>query len=427
MPVLPSTEPHAADQITEHNDSHPITEARFVARQPILDRSERTFGYELLFRPTAESTSSGDRTDRATEILVDNLFLVGLDSLSDGRPLFVNCTRKALTGEVASLLPPERVVLEILDTVKPDDEVMRACRGLKTAGYRLALDDFTLEQFSNPLLPLMDFVKVDFALNRPAQRKLLVRNLRARRVHPVAEKVETPVEFREAVGMGFQYYQGFFFARPQTLTRRAIPAFKLNLMRILREACRADFNAVRLEEAIKNETSICYRLLRYLNTYAFSFRHQISSIRHALTLMGEEKVRQWLSLVVETAMGQDKPEELVVTSVIRARCCELLAEPAALPNLGTDLFLTGMLSAIDAILDQPLASVLEELGVSTDIRGALLEAKGPLHPIVAGVLALEKADWSAVSELTAKARLSEGTFMRAYAESLDWVHHIFRT
>jgi c-di-GMP-related signal transduction protein len=423
MPVLSTTEPHAAVQ----NDNHPARGARFVARQPILDRQGQTFGYELLFRATAESTSSDDRTDRATDILIDNLFLLGLDRLSDGRPVFVNCTRSTLVEGIARLLPPNRVVLEILETVEPDEEVVRACRDLKAAGYQLALDDFTLAHFSNPLLPLMDFVKVDFGLSTPPQRKLLVRNLRARRVRPVAEKVETPVEFSEAVGMGFQYYQGFFFARPQTLARRTIPAFKLNLMRLLREACRADFNAARLEEAIKSEPSICYRLLRYLNTYSFSFHHQIISIRHALTLLGENKVRQWLSLVVETAMGQDKPEELVVTCLIRARCCELLAGPAALLSLDTDLFLAGMLSAIDAILDQPLPSVLEELGVSTDIHRALIEKKGPLHPILAGVLAMEQADWSAVSKVTAEAHLSEQTFMNAYLQSLEWAHEILQT
>lgn len=405
---------------------HHFSPARFVARQPILDRSQRTFGYELLFRTTAESLFSTETSDTATKLLLDNVFLLGLDTVSDGHPVFMNCTRNILTGGMAALLPSERVVLEVLETVDPDDGVVQACVDLKAAGYRLALDDFTLAQFPHPLLPLADFVKVDFRLNTTGERGELARQLGSKGVHLVAEKVETQEDFEAALGMGYQYCQGFFFAKPKMMTARAVPAFKLNLLRIMREVCQPDFDASRLESAIKAETSVCFRLLNYLNTYAFSFRSEITSIRHALALLGESKVRQWLCLVVETAMGQDKPSELVVTCLIRARCCEQLAKSAGMPVFETDLFLTGMLSAIDAILDRPLEEILNELNVSHCIRSALIESQGPLHPLIAAVLALEKGDWGKMSEMTLRAHLRERDLMDVYAKSLEWAQTVFR-
>ncbi len=400
--------------------------ARFLARQPILDRRQRTFGYELLFRSGPESQFSSESSDSATKIVLDNLFLMGLDVVSDRLPAFVNCTRNVLTNGMAALLPVEHVVLEVVETIEIDEEVVRACRGLKEAGHRLALDDFTPALLPSPLLGLVDFVKVDFLLNAPPERQYLAQKLGARGIRLVAEKVETREEFEEALSMGYEFCQGFFFARPKMVVRRAIPAFKLNLLRILREVCRPDFDAGRLEQAIKAETSVCFRLLKYLNSFAFPFHYEIKSLRHALTLLGQNKVRQWLALVIETAMGADKPSELMVTCLTRARFCELLASSAHLEALETDLFLAGMLSMIDAILDRPLSEIVGELGVSDWIHSALVRSSGPLYPVLGAVLAWEKGDWDAAEASAAKGHISEADLLRAYIKSLEWTKAVFR-
>jgi c-di-GMP-related signal transduction protein len=407
------------------NDTQ-VSASRCLARQPILDCRQRTFGYELLFRSSPDSLFSSESSDNATRIVLDNLLLMGLDVVSDHLPAFVNCTRNVLTDGLAALLPVKHVILEVIETVEIDAEVVRACRDLKEAGHRLALDDFTPGQLASPLLELADFVKVDFLLNAPPERQQLARELGARNIRLVAEKVETREEFEAALSMGYELCQGFFFARPKMVVRRAIPAFKLNLLRILREVCRPDFDAGRLEESIKAETSVCYRLLKYLNSFAFPFQYEIKSLRHALSLLGENKVRQWLALVIETAMGSDKPSELMVTCLARARFCELLAPSAHLEAYETDLFLCGMLSMIDAILDQPLSEILGELGVSNRIHSALISSSGPLYPVLDAVLAWERGEWDAAEASAAKHHISEANLMRAYIRSIEWTKAVFR-
>ena len=292
---------------------------KFIARQPIFDREQRVFGYELLFRSSEVNSFDGSDPDAATQkVIADAIFLHGLESLTGNRKAFINFTAKLLSGEYLSVLPKEQVVIEILETVEPDPEVLANCHRLKQAGYCLALDDvgFSLrpEAFQN----LVDIIKVDLCTTTPEQRRLLVLRFVPQGIALLAEKVETYEEYELAKKMGFQYFQGYFFGKPQTISHRDLPAFQVNYLRILQAIHRPEMDLEGIERIIRSEPALCYKLLRYLNSPFFGFANPISSIRHAISLLGEKEFRCWVSLLAVTSMAASKPQELVVTSLIRA-------------------------------------------------------------------------------------------------------------
>jgi c-di-GMP-related signal transduction protein len=400
---------------------------RFVARQPIFDQHRRVYGYELLFRSGLANFFSHPDGDLASDAVIDGFFLLGMEALTGGRRAFINCTRDVLLKGYASLLPKQRVALEILEDVTPDEDVINACRALKAAGYVIALDDFDDREALRPLVELADIIKVDFLVIRGAQRKALVERFSPVGVRLLAEKVETHDDFKQAAEMGYAHIQGNFFARPEIVSGQDIPGFKLNYLRILQAILEPELDLAQMESIIKQDASLCFRLLRYLNSILFGFREEIRSIRHALGLLGDEQVRKWASMVIATGMAQDKPSELVVSCLVRAKFCELLSEPIGLLSRSTDLFLMGMLSLMDAILDRPLASILDSIPVSPDIKAGLLGEQGVFHHTHRLVLACEGADWEALVDIAAKLRLSEENVSESYFKSLEWSRQVFQS
>ena len=397
-----------------------------MARQPIFGRQENVVGYELLFRSGLENFFSSKDVDMASRAVVDSFLLMGMELLTGGRKAFFNFTRDLLLKDCATVLPHEVAVVEIIETVEPDEEVLSACKRLKRAGYLLALDDYTDPEASNPLTDLADIIKVDFLLTSVQDRKALVSKFRPRGIQMLAEKVETREEFDQAAESGYKYFQGFFFCHPEIISVADIPSFKLNYVRVLRAVNEREMNLDELERAIKCEPALCYRLLRYLNSPVFSFWNQIKSIQHALTLLGEKEIKKWTSLVVLVALGEDRPAELVVASLVRARFCELLAPVVGMRDRKADLFLMGLLSLMDAILRRPMTELLAEMPVSTDIKLALLQGDSRLSDVYGLTLAYEKGDWEKLSDSAARLRLQEAVVPDIYLKSLDWAKQIFQ-
>ena len=279
---------------------------RYVARQPIFDREQHVFGYELLFRDGLENAFNGD-TDEASRATLDRSLLMGLDVLCDGRRAFVNCTRDTLVKGLVTLLPSESTVVEVLENVTPDPDVMLACQNLKEAGYLIALDDFTADDARAPLAEIADILKVDMKLTTEEQRAALIKRYGPWRCRMLAEKIETQAEFLRTKDQGFVYFQGYFFRRPEMLSTRDMPANRLNYLRLLQEVSRPELDLDGLEKLIKSEASVCYRLLRYLNSAVFGLKNEIHSVRHALSMLGEREVRRWVRLVAAVGAGREKP------------------------------------------------------------------------------------------------------------------------
>lgn len=399
----------------------------FIARQPIFDFSQRVFGYELLFRSGPDNFFKHTDPDRATsKVIADSYFLLGIQTLTGGKRAFINITRDILLNEYVFLVPKELIVVEILENVVQDSEVIDACRKLKRAGYLLAMDDFVFDDPDQPLLELADFVKVDFLSANETEQWSAIKQFSPSGISLLAEKVETHEVHQKALKMGYQYFQGYFFSKPKIIIGKDIPAFKLHYFRILQEVHRVELDFKQIEKIIKQEVSLSFKLLRYINSAYFGLRNRISSIKQALILLGEKEVRKWVSLIAMATMGEDKPEELVVQAIIRAKFCESLAPHVGLGRRAEDLFLVGMFSMIDAILDQPLSEILMEIPIHDDIKGALLGEESSLRDIFQYALAHEKGQWEQLSEQAKKLRLDEATSYQLYLNALLWGQSCFQ-
>jgi EAL and modified HD-GYP domain-containing signal transduction protein len=394
----------------------------FVARQPIFDGRQRVVAYELLFRSgEANRYDPGVDGDLATARLLDGgLHTFGLEHLAGRAPVFINFTRSLLVGGTAALLPPSRAVVEVLETVEPDDEVLAACRSLKRQGYSLALDDFVFRPGHEPFVALADFVKVDFLATPPGDRRRYPALLRPRGLRLVAEKVEAAETFREAAALGYDMFQGYFFARPEMVSRKDVPAHKLNCLRLLKELHEPGCNLDRLERILKRDVSLTLKLLRYVNSAWFGLRSPVRSLRQALALLGEKGVRRWASLVLLSNVASDRPPELLTISLIRAHLCASLAEPAGLTGEEEHLFLAGLFSALDALLGRPLEEVLAEVRAAPEVCRALLAPSNHLHAVFRLALAYTEARWDEVAKTADWLRLDPTLLPELYLRALRW-------
>jgi len=399
----------------------PQPSRHFVARQPILKADEKVFGYELLFRDGVENQFAGRDSDHASRSVLDSFLLMGLDVLCDGRQAFINFTRGILLSDYITLLPPRQIVVEILESIAPDDSVVSACRNLKEAGYLIALDDFTHNDARVALTGLADIIKVDFRLTPPGELAGIVDRY-GKRSMMLAEKVETQQEFRAAKELGFSYFQGYFFCRPEMVPTTRLSPNQMNHLRMLQAASRPELNPREIEQLVKSEPSICYRLLRYLNSSLFGFSGEIRSIRHALTLLGERETRRWLHLVATLAAGRSKTSALILAALVRARFCELLGRE--LGRRDSDFFLLGLLSLMDAILEMPMAEIMKSVSIDAECKAALLEQTGAAAVVYQLVLAQEAGDWPRVSEFARQLRLSDEEIADHHWRAMKWAREM---
>lgn len=400
---------------------------RYLARQPIFDRQDSVLGYELLFRSGLDNFFGHQDASKPSECHIDNFLLFGLETLTGKHRAFINFTRNDLVRDLPTLFPQERIVVEILESTLADPEVISACRKLKQAGYLIALDDFVLSPRSEPFLPFADLVKVDFRTTREHERETLVRHLAPRGIKLLAEKVETQEDILAARETGYTYFQGFFYCRPQIVSTSGLSGFKPNYMRILQAVNRPEMNLRDVEEILKQEPSLLYKLLRYLNSAYFGLRAEVTSIRHALALLGEEKLRKWTSVAAMVHLAHNKPAELIVTSLVRARFCESLAAPLGMRLKETDLFLLGLMSTMDAVLGRHMAQVVCEVPLSDEVRAALLDEQGRFRDVLSVALGLERGAWKEISAPIARLRLEDSSIPGTYLSAVEWTTRIFQS
>ena len=400
----------------------PKAGTQFVARQPILGADEKVFGYELLFRNGVEDFFNCADTEHASRSTLNTSMLLGLDVLCDGRRAFINCTREVLLKDYVTLLPSGQTVVEILETVPADELVVAACRRLKEAGYMIALDDFAVNDPREALTDLADIIKVDLRSTSPADAAAMVKRYGPWRCRMLAEKVETREEFLEVKKAGFIYFQGYFFRRPEVLTAHEIPANRINYLRMLKAVSQPELDVREIENLVKGEASLCYRLLRYLNSAAFGFANEIHSVRHALAILGEREVRRWIRLVATLGAGQGKTSELVLSAVVRARFCELLSPKIA--HGDSDLFLMGLLSLMDVILEIPMSQVLDNVPIDQETKSVLLGGASRLRPFYQLMLAQESGEWKTASELAGQLHLVETDVAECYWQAMQWAREV---
>jgi c-di-GMP-related signal transduction protein len=396
-----------------------------LARQPILTKDEKVLGYELLFREAPDERHFHSDLETATTSIIDTLNVVGFDAVCDGRLAFINCTEQMLLKEFFLLLPPDQVVIE-LQTVPVNQAVAKACMQLRQKGYKIALDNFILDDRREPLAIYADFLKVDIRNHSFAQNAALAAKHATRNRQMLAEKVETRVQLLEASTTGYTLFQGYFFRYPERMRARHIPANQATQLRLLQVISAVEVNLDDVEDLIKHDASLCYRLLRYLNSPLVGMPSPVRSVRHAMALLGERELVRWLRMATTLAMGQDKCSDLVLSSLVRARFCELISPK--IEHGKSDLFLIGMVSLMDAILEIPMGVVVEGLAFDATTKDALLGAKKgsetPLTPLYRLMLAREEGDWEEVTAQARKLNLSLPQVNRAYNEAMVWARQM---
>jgi c-di-GMP-related signal transduction protein len=399
---------------------------RFIARQPIFDRREHVYGYELLFRSGLENRYTAVDGDAAARDVADNFLNADAQVLTAGRKAFMNCTRQFLVNEYATLLPKDQAVIEVLETVEPDAEVLAACRRLKDLGYMVALDDFVYAEKFQPFVDLADIIKIDFRLSAPGVQRQAVERFAPLGIRLLAEKVETRAEFAGACSDGYDYFQGYFFCKPQIIPSPHIPAFKINYLRILQAVQKPELDRDEIVELIEREVSLCYKLLRFVNSPVFGFRREIVSTAHALALLGDRELRKWATVAAVLGIAGDKPNELVVTSLARGRCCELLAANRDARTDEESMFLLGILSLMEAMLGRPITEIVAEIALPDTVRAALVGTPNRPRAVLDLVKGFEAGNWTEVSELAAPLRQDESRLSAAYLEAVEWAQKVFQ-
>ena len=386
-----------------------------VGRQPILDRNLEVVAYELLFRPSGNQVSAPFDGDRATaDVILTTLAEIGLDNVVGKHRAFINFTEKLLTDSTAHLLPKDRVVLEILEDVNVTDELVDAVTALVNQGHELALDDFVYSPKWDRLLPLASIVKIDVLALNAEQIAAEFAHCEPYNVRMLAEKVETQEQFEELFELGFELFQGYFFAKPKIISQQRLPENHIGLLRLLAKLQDTSAATDEIESLVSADVTLSFKLLRYINSAHFALSRQVDSIHRALVYMGLDMLRRWASLMAMSSV-EGKPSVLFETALVRARGCELLAERVGAKETG-NFFIVGLFSMLSALLDTPIDEILAELPMAKDIDDALIEYRGPLGESLRCVLSCERGDSSEMKF----SNLEETEISHLYVESMRW-------
>jgi EAL and modified HD-GYP domain-containing signal transduction protein len=366
----------------------------FVARQPIFDSNLEVRAYELLFRGSnAIDRAIVTDNEEATSTVVINAFTeLGLETVVGERRAWVNVSREFVTSGMAFALPKERVVLELLEDQGADDELLAQLDLLRRDGYTIALDDFSWSPEREPLLSHVDIVKVEVLGREPADVADDVARLRAYPVQLVAEKLETREDYERCAALGFELFQGYFFCKPETLSARSVGPNRLAMLQLVAALQDPAIDFARLETLISHDIALSYRLLRYINSAFFGLRREVDSIGRVLTLLGLENVKRWATLTVFAGID-DKPREVIVTGLTRARFCEMSAPLAGAGVKPERMFTLGLFSVIDALMDQPMEDLLATIPFPAEMRDALLERSGDQGRLLDAALACERGEF----------------------------------
>ncbi|MBF0200413.1 MAG: HDOD domain-containing protein [Desulfamplus sp.] len=367
----------------------------YVGRQPILSKSKKTFAYELLFRNSLQNSFPGIDGDTGTSRLLSNTFFsMGIADITGNKPGFINFTRELIVNKTPLLFPKENIVIEILENVEPEPEVVNAIQEFRKKGYRIALDDFIFDNKYKPLIRLAHIIKFDLTATPLHTITDLVKNLKSKsKIILLAEKVETYEEFTLAKEMGFTLFQGYFFAKPEIISKADISANKMTLLNLISEVGKADMNFDKLSNIIKNDIAISYKLMKFINSPYFRRSNEIGTVRDAMAFLGEDTIKQFVRVLAAAGLGDSKPDELMRLSIARARMCELMGKEIKTPFSPEELFTMGLFSTIGAMLDKDMSSVLKEISFSDRIKDGLLGKNDDFNTFLGICDCFESGKW----------------------------------
>lgn len=389
-----------------------------VARQPILDVSGRLHGYELLFRQSANATNFQGDGVSATRSVLDNSLLFGLEHLTSGKLAFINCTQESLERQLVTVLPSRQAVLEILETLDPTQQLFEACQSLKTAGYRLALDDFVWKPEWDRFLTLADYIKVDLSITTGSQRAALISHAGSLPIRFIAERVETQEDFENSRREGFHLFQGYYFCRPVLMQHPAVPANRLVHIEMLGLLQDPVLNMHKVATLIKRDAALTFRLLRIANSALYGATAEITSIRQALVMIGDLMFRRIAMLAIANELGGGHNTELLRMAYTRSRFCELAAPFAGLD--ASEQYLLGLLSLLPAMLHITMEHFVKTLPLRPPLRSALLGEANREGILLSWLLSYESVQWSECDAIASASKLETQKWPHLYAEAVAW-------
>lgn len=409
------------------NNKQGFYESVFIARQPIFTAKQKVWGYELLFRHASEAVSAKfpDSEAATAKVIVDG-FETAQTGIIQGTKLFINFPRLALLNEIPLLLPAQNVIIEILEDVQPDDQIIELCKKFKKYKYIIALDDFQGANHYQKLLPLVDIVKVDvLGLQKQEIQDVLTR-LRDFKGILLAEKVEDQETFALTRDLGCKLFQGFFFSKPEVVPGRTIPTnqlAKLKLLNLLSE--KEEFEPRELVQVIETDVGLSYKLLRYINSPALGLSNTINSILRAINILGIPNILRWFRVLILSELTSSRAgQELALISAQRARFLQLLGEQTEEAPSTESLFLLGLFSLLDAMLDQPMEKVVTHLPLEKELSLALLGKETRFSPWLQLVKAQEQAQWDQVMARINQLAVLPQTVASCYTQALQWADEL---
>ena len=397
----------------------------FIARQPIFDQSMNVYGYELLYRSGLQ-VNAFDGTVNAdtasTETIINSFHGIGIEKLTNKKHAFINFTEKLLLSGVATLFPKDELVIELLEDIVPSERVLFACQALRDKGYMLALDDFIIQESQLPLLDIANIIKIDFLSTPLDVIYQFVQSVKDRPIKLLAEKVENNKVYQIANAMGFSYFQGYFFSKPVTMNDKQVDPLVMNRLRIIRLIMQPNYDFWGLSNIIKQDVAFSYRLLRLVNSSFFGFSTTVKSLRQALAILGVEEIKKWVTLVSMMDIRKGGPDELIRMSLIRGRFMELIAPHVKMARQVEELYLTGLLSLIDAILEQPKEDIFQQINLADTITRPLLTGEGRAAEILKIILFYEQGEFQEAVKLGIQCGISGEQLQNLYLEALEWVN-----
>lgn len=398
-------------------------EEAFIGRQAILDQQQKVYAYEILFRSGLKNAFDPtlDGNVATQSVMVGAMLEFGLKKLVSDKKAFINFTEQNLLNRAPKLLPPENVVVEILENVQPTPEIVEAVRELKADGYKIALDDFVLLPGYEPLIEMADIIKVDFRITTDPEERQKLREILPSHVRLLAEKIETEEEFHQAMAFGYVLFQGYFFCKPAILHQKKLTSNALSRMRLLKEINRQNVDFASMTNIISSDTNLVHKLLTYINSAGIGLVNHVSNLKQATVLLGASGVKRWVTLISLQTFSEDKPPELFTLSLLRAKFCELIAGELKRPGLTQDAgFLIGMFSLLDVLLMLPMEEVLKEVALADDLNAALLGEDNDLRRILDLVIAYEKGDWDKVIACCEREHIPVDHLKPKYDAVLEW-------
>jgi EAL and modified HD-GYP domain-containing signal transduction protein len=393
----------------------------FVARQAILNRNQNVVAYELLFRDSPENCFPGVSDGQATaRLIMENQLNLGTRHITSGKKALINIGPESLKLDLCEFLPCKDVVIELLETIEPSDDTYELCRKLFHSNYKLALDDFVYSPQWERFLKLVNLIKFDIRLTPLDEIPLVVNKLKKHKnIKLLAEKIETDEEYKLARQMGFDYFQGYYFARPAMIEQKDIHYNYGLVIAIYSEVMKPDPDVKVITGLFELDAALAYKLLRLLNSGVFPLQSQISSLKQALVYLGQARLKKFVSLIVTAHTARTKPIELMQMCVIRARFCELIASKVAKQVQG-EAFLTGLFSLLDAILDKPMDLLVDKLPFPDEIKAALTGEKNDLYYILETVKAYETGSWWALEKAVSLINLDSAFLPKLYKQAVKW-------